>query len=49
MKGRIPGCSQATGRQTVTRPVKSIDRNIRLNRALWTLAEEMKKLRESQS
>ena len=28
-----------------TRPVKSINRDIKLNRALWTLTEEMAKLK----
>jgi hypothetical protein len=30
-----------------TRPVKGIDQNTNLNRALWTLAEEMRKLKAS--
>jgi Domain of unknown function (DUF932) len=34
-----------TGRATTTRPVSSIDQNIKLNRALWVLADEMRKLR----
>lgn len=35
----------ATGKRTTTRPVGSIDGNIKLNRALWVLAEEMRKLK----
>ncbi|WP_454862582.1 DUF932 domain-containing protein [Paraburkholderia fungorum] len=35
----------AAGRATTTRPVSGIDQNIRLNRALWVLAEEMRRLR----
>ena len=35
----------ATGGRRKTRPVEGIDQNIKLNRALWTLAEEMRKLK----
>jgi hypothetical protein len=35
----------AQGRRTHTRPIASIDRSVSLNRALWLLAEEMKKLK----
>lgn len=35
----------AQGRRMQTRPVQSIDRGVSLNRALWTLAEEMRKLK----
>lgn len=35
----------AAGARTRTREVKGIDQNIRLNRALWTLAEEMRKIK----
>lgn len=35
----------ATGRRMRTREVASIDRGVSLNRALWTLAEEMRKLK----
>ena len=31
----------ATGRRTTTRPVKSVGEDLRLNRALWTLAERL--------
>jgi hypothetical protein len=34
----------ANGRRTTTRPVNAIDQNIKLNRALWILAQEMQKL-----
>ena len=44
LRGGVHGRS-ATGKRMTTRPVKGIDQNIKLNRALWTLAEEMKKLR----
>ena len=35
----------ATNRRTTTRPVHGIDQSIKLNRALWTLAAEMRKLK----
>jgi hypothetical protein len=34
-----------TGKRTRTRPVQGIDTNVKLNRALWTLAEEMRRLK----
>ena len=33
----------AQGRRMQTRPVGSIDRGVQLNRALWVLAEEMRR------
>lgn len=44
IRGGQPGRS-AQGRRMHTRPVASIDRTVSLNRALWMLAEEMKKLK----
>lgn len=35
----------ATGKRTRTRAVQGIDTNVKLNRALWTLAEEMRRLK----
>lgn len=35
----------ARGKRIQTRPVASIDRGVSLNRALWMLAEEMRKLK----
>ena len=35
----------ATGKRVHTRPVASIDRSVSLNRALWVLAEEMRRLK----
>ena len=35
----------ATGRRTRTRAVQGIDQNIKLNRTLWVLAQEMQKLK----
>jgi hypothetical protein len=43
-RGGQPGRS-AQGRRVRTRPVGSIDRGVSLNRALWMLAEEMRKLK----
>ena len=42
--GGLQGRS-AQGRRIRTRTVGSIDRGVALNRALWVLAEEMKKLK----
>lgn len=43
-KGNIAGRS-ATGRRIRTRPVTGLDADVKLNRALWVLAEEMRKLK----
>ncbi|MGP8432869.1 DUF932 domain-containing protein [Paraburkholderia fungorum] len=44
IKGQIPGRS-ATGRRMTTRPVTGLDSDVKLNRALWVLAEAMGKLK----
>ena len=44
IRGGLHGRS-AQGRRMRTRPVGSIDRGVSLNRALWTLAEELRKLK----
>lgn len=44
MRGGQQGRS-TQGRRIQTRPVGSIDRGVQLNRALWVLAEEMRKLK----
>ncbi len=44
VKGGLRGRT-ATGKPSTTREVKGIDQNIKLNRALWVLAEEMRKLK----
>lgn len=44
VRGGLPGRS-ANGRSITTRPVQGIDGNVALNRALWVLAEEMRKLK----
>ena len=46
MRGGQPGRS-AQGRRLHTRPVGSIDRGVSLNRALWVLAEEMRRIKTS--
>jgi hypothetical protein len=43
-RGGLPSRS-VTGRRTRTRPIASIDGSVQLNRALWVLAEEMRKLK----
>jgi len=35
----------ASGKRVTTRPVQSIDNNVKLNRALWILADEMARLK----
>lgn len=44
VKGGLRGRSKA-GRRMSTRAVSGIDQDLRLNRALWVLAEEMRKLK----
>jgi hypothetical protein len=44
MKGGVPGRS-ATGRRTTTRAVGGVTENVRLNKALWTLADTMAALK----
>ena len=44
IRGGQPGRS-AQGRRLQTRPVGGIERSVSLNRALWMLAEEMRKLK----
>ncbi|MEY8689472.1 MAG: DUF932 domain-containing protein [Leptothrix sp. (in: b-proteobacteria)] len=44
IRGGLPGRS-AHGRRIETRPVGSIDRSVSINRALWILAEEMRRLK----
>jgi len=44
VKGGLTG-RNANGRQQRTRPVQGIDQNVRLNRALWLLADGLRKLK----
>jgi hypothetical protein len=37
------------GSKQTTRPIEGIDQSTALNKALWTLAEEMKALKSGQS
>jgi len=43
-RGGIHGRNATTGRNVTTRPINGIDQNVKVNRALWVLAEEMRKL-----
>lgn len=44
VRGGLQG-RNANGNRTTTRAVTGIDQDVKLNRALWTLAEEMRKLK----
>lgn len=44
MKGGLGGYS-ITGRQVVTRPIGSVSENVRVNRALWSLANRLHQLK----
>jgi len=44
MKGGVPGRS-STGRRTTTRAVGGVSENVKLNKALWTLADTMAALK----
>lgn len=46
IRGGVQGRS-AKGKSTTTRPITGVDQSVKLNRALWTLAEEMKKLKQA--
>jgi hypothetical protein len=46
LKGTTRG-SNGRMRRTTTRPVKALDRNIKLNQALWVLTEKMAELKQS--
>lgn len=45
IRGGQQAARTATGRRQRTRPVEGITQNVQLNRALWTLADEMAKLK----
>ena len=47
IKGGMTGRSK-TGRRTRTREVGGVSENVKLNRALWTLADEFAKLKQNQ-
>jgi hypothetical protein len=44
MQGGIRGRNPETGKRSTTRPIKSVDADVRTNKALWLLAAEMAKL-----
>ena len=44
IKGGLPGYTQ-TGRRLRTRAVTGIDQDVKLNKALWVLADEMRRLK----
>jgi hypothetical protein len=49
MRGGLKGASRGGNgrlRRTTTRPVKALDRNIKLNQALWFLTEKMAELKQ---
>ena len=48
LKGKTRG-SNGRMRRTTTRPVKALDRNIKLNQALWVLTEKMAELKQADS
>jgi hypothetical protein len=48
LKGGVPGRS-ATGRRTTTRAVGGVNENVKLNKALWTLADSMAALKLDQA
>jgi hypothetical protein len=44
VKGGVRHINSA-GKRVTTRPIKSIDKDVKINKALWTLAKEMSKLK----
>lgn len=51
MRGGLKGISRGEDgrlRRATTRPVKALDRNIKLNQALWLLTEKMAELKQSE-
>ena len=52
MHGGLKGSSRNSDgrlRKTTTRPVKSLERNIKLNQALWHLTEKMAELKKTET
>ena len=52
IKGGLKGTTRGSNgrmRRTTTRPVKALDRNIKLNQALWLLTEKMAELKQADS
>ncbi len=51
MRGGLKGTTRGSNgrlRRATTRPVKSLDRNIKLNQALWFLTEKMAELKQAE-
>lgn len=51
MRGGLKGTTRGSNgrlRRATTRPVKALDRNIKLNQALWLLTEKMAELKQSE-
>jgi hypothetical protein len=46
LKGKKRGANGRL-RRTTTRPVKALDKNIKLNQALWFLTEKMAELKQA--
>ena len=44
IKGGLPGRTEK-GKRTTTRPVKAIDGDVKLNKALWLIAEKFRTLK----
>jgi len=52
MRGGLKGITRGGNgrlRRTTTRPVKALDRNIKLNQALWFLTEKMAELKQAEA
>jgi len=52
MRGGLKGITRGGNgrlRRTTTRPVKALDRNIKLNQALWLLTEKMAELKQTET
>ncbi|MGB3211313.1 MAG: hypothetical protein WBB19_11460, partial [Desulforhopalus sp.] len=52
MRGGLKGKARDSNgrlRRTTTRPVKALDRNIKLNQALWLLTEKMAELKQAET
>ena len=50
VRGGLKGSTRSSNgriRKTTTRPVKALDRNIKLNQALWFLTEKMAELKQA--
>ncbi|MBU0945004.1 MAG: DUF945 domain-containing protein [Proteobacteria bacterium] len=52
VRGGLKGTTRGSNgrlRRTTTRPVKALDRNVKLNQALWLLTEKMAELKQTES